>query len=118
MLPRMLRGVSDDGVVVEAFVKRLSHPAADARCAAALCLGAFGTSGGVQALLGRVKDPGEDLPVRLCAADALGHIGDVSAVQPLTELLGAEPPLQVRLAISQALERIRQRQASAPGPAR
>ncbi len=87
--------------LIEPTLDLLEHPDEDVRAVALTVASSFDDPRIVPAMIERLHD--DDWWLRLTAADALGHIGDPRAVQPLIQAL--EDP-EIRWAAVEALGRI------------
>lgn len=88
--------------IVESLTHQLEH--SDDKCRAALALGAVRHKGAVKVLIGLLRSDNRDL--RGAALEALGNIGDESAIEPIAAMLASEYSQSVCLSAISALARI------------
>ena len=87
--------------VVEALSNLLATGDEADRCYAARALGKLGDNAALDALVERLRD--EDIDVCVDAAEALGQICDLRAVEPLLESLANDPSGEICTVIATAL---------------
>ena len=88
----------------EGLIAELSNRSAERRERAIDALGAMRAGHAVDALIGRLEDP--DGTVRSKAAEVLGDLGDVRAVEPLKRIFVADPDMDVVAATERSLRKL------------
>jgi HEAT repeat protein len=88
----------------EGLIAELSDRSAERRERAIDALGAMRAGHAVDALIGRLEDP--DGTVRSKAAEVLGDLGDVRAVEPLKRIFVADPDMDVVAATERSLRKL------------
>ncbi|MBK5228076.1 MAG: HEAT repeat domain-containing protein, partial [Actinobacteria bacterium] len=88
----------------ENLIKELSGRSAAQRERAIDALGAMRAPHAVDALIARLEDP--DGTVRSKAAEVLGDLGDVRAVEPLKRVFVADPDMDVVAATERSLRKL------------
>jgi len=105
-----LHAINENGLSDEIVLKGLADLCPEVRKTAATCVKGESGSEVEKALLGLLEDP--DPAVRMSAVDSFGKIGSSSCVDHLIRSFGEHSHKQLRVAIIQAMGKIREKQCT------